>query len=118
MQSAFSLPECTAISKTIGGYQVPANTAVVIDSRRLNTDAVTWGADGGSFRPERFKDMPQSKCRYGFMRFGAGGGSGRCLGKNVADAVFKLTTLAVMERYALSKPPGDEHEVEFIPLRD
>ncbi|KAL1962732.1 hypothetical protein VTN77DRAFT_9276 [Rasamsonia byssochlamydoides] len=115
----FSLPECTAVPKTIGGYHVPANTPVVIDVRRLNTDPVTWGADGHAFRPERFREMPPSKCRYGFMRFGAGGASGRCLGKNIADVVFKLATLAVVERYALSTPGGCDgsSEVEFTPVR-
>ncbi|KAL7789653.1 cytochrome P450 [Trichoderma afarasin] len=103
----FSLPECTAVAKTIGGYQVPANTAVVIDSGRLNKEAVTWGADGQDFRPERFKEIPQSKCRYGFMKFGAGGASGRCLGKHVADITFKLTVIAVLKKFSLETPNGE-----------
>ncbi|KAL7907288.1 cytochrome P450 [Trichoderma velutinum] len=100
----FSLPECTAVAKTIGGYQVPANTAVVIDSGRLNKEAITWGADGQDFRPERFKEIAQSKCRYGFMKFGAGGASGRCLGKHVADITFKLTIIVVLKKFLLEAP--------------
>ncbi|KAL7944855.1 cytochrome P450 [Trichoderma barbatum] len=103
----FSLPECTAVAKTIGGYQVPANTAVVIDSGRLNKEAVTWGADGHDFRPERFNEITQSKCRYGFMKFGAGGASGRCLGKHVADITFKLTIVVVLKKFLL-RTPKDE----------
>ncbi|KAL4994330.1 cytochrome P450 [Aspergillus recurvatus] len=43
---AFSLPECTAVSKEIGGYRVPARCPVVIDAKRLNADPATWGKDG------------------------------------------------------------------------
>lgn len=90
------------MSKEIGGYSVPSGTAVVIDARRLNTDAVTWGPDGNTFRPERFRHLSQSTCRYGFMRFGVGAASGKCLGKNVADIAFKMTALAVVEKYMIT----------------
>jgi len=118
----FSLPECTAVRKNIGGYDVPPNTAVIIDAGRLNTDSITWGPDGKTFRPERFRDMPQSSCRYGFMRFGVGAASGKCLGRNVADIVFKMTTLAVVERYLLNRVTGDDAEgaasskISFTPI--
>ncbi|KAH8744652.1 cytochrome P450 monooxygenase [Hyaloscypha finlandica] len=109
-------------NKNIGGYNVPPNTAVVIDTRRLNTDAVTWGPDGNTFRPERFTNMPRRTCQYGFMRFGVGAASGKCLGKNVADIVFKMTTLAVIARYMITnvKKEGVEEavspEILFTPV--
>jgi cytochrome P450 len=82
---------------------------------------VTWGPDGTTFRPERFTDIPQSSCRYGFMRFGVGAASGKCLGKNVADIIFKLTSLAVLDRYLITSiEKGTEAavspEVLFKPL--
>ncbi|KAL6230883.1 cytochrome P450 [Aspergillus navahoensis] len=60
---AFSLPECTAVSKEIWGYRVPARCPVVIDAKRLNADSATWGKDGDTYRPERFRDIPPSKSR-------------------------------------------------------
>lgn len=89
----------------------------MIDSKRLNSDPITWGNDGTEFRPERFQEIPASKYRYGFMRFGAGAASGRCLGKNVADMVFKLTVMAVLERYTLHAEPG-QSEIKFRPIRE
>lgn len=90
---------------------------MVIDTRRLNTDPVTWGDDGTEFRPKRFLRMPPGKCRYGFMRFGAGGASGRCLGKNVADVVFKLTAIEVLQRYSLTiSKVQAEGQIEFTRL--
>ncbi|KAJ5185543.1 hypothetical protein N7491_006590 [Penicillium cf. griseofulvum] len=111
---AFSLPECTAVPKEIGGYRVPARCPVVIDAKRLNTDPATWGKDGDTYRPERFRDIPPCKSRYYFMRFGIGAASGRCLGKHLADMLFKLTLMAVFERYSLhSLQGGPEIELRF-----
>lgn len=110
-KAAFSLPECTAIPKVIGGYSIPAHTPVVIDTQRLNQEDVTWGPDGAEFRPDRFSEMPKEKLRCGFMRFGTGAASGRCLGKHVADVVFKLTTITLLGQCSLSilDPNGAEN---------
>ncbi|CBF80479.1 hypothetical protein AN8408.2 [Aspergillus nidulans FGSC A4] len=116
--AAFSLPECTAVPKEIGGYRVPARCPVVIDAKRLNADRATWGKDGDTYRPERFRDIPPSKSRYGFMRFGVGAASGRCLGKHLADTLFKLTLIAVIERYSLhSVHDGPEVELREVVVR-
>jgi cytochrome P450 monooxygenase len=111
--TGFSMPETTACPKLVGGYKIPANTSVVIDTRRLNNEAVTWGEDGASFRPERFAEVPRQKQRHGFMRFGVGAASGRCLGKNIADVVFKLTTMMVLETFTLGAS-ADKDEVCLI----
>ncbi|GIJ91177.1 hypothetical protein Asppvi_010142 [Aspergillus pseudoviridinutans] len=115
---AFSLPECTAVPKEIGGYRVPARCPVVIDAKRLNADPATWGKDGDTYRPERFRDIPPSKPRYGFMRFGVGAASGRCLGKHLADVLFKLTLMAVFVRYSLhSLQDGPEIEFRYVDVK-
>lgn len=96
------MPETTGPNpKRIGSYLIPPNTSVVIDTRRLNNESVTWGPDSAAFRPDRFADMPREKLRCGFMRFGTGAASGRCLGKNVADVVFKLTGMMFVEGFEL-----------------
>lgn len=103
------------MTKEIGGYRVPARFPVVIDSKRFNTDPLTWGEDGDDYRPERFREIPPTKCRYGFMRFGVGAASGRCLGKHLADTLFKLTLMAVLERYSLhSSQDGPEVELRDV----
>ncbi|KAE8153454.1 cytochrome P450 [Aspergillus avenaceus] len=112
---AFSLPECTSTAKEIGGYHIPANTPVVIDAKRLNGDPDSWGKDSDEFRPERFHELPISKTRCQFMRFGVGAASGRCLGKNVADLIFKLTLMTVLEQFSLHAVE-DNPEIEFRPL--
>ncbi len=107
LTSGFSMPETTACPKLVGGYKIPVDTSVVIDTRRLNSEAVTWGEDGAAFRPERFAEVPRQKQRHGFMLFGVGAASGRCLGKNIADVVFKLTTIVVLDTFSLEAGEGN-----------
>lgn len=123
----FSLPEKTAAEKVIGGYLIPAQTPVVIDWKRLNTTPAIWGSDGEQFRPERFADISPTAYRYGLLRFGIG--RGRCLGKNIADMMLKMVTVAIVQRYFM-KPAGkekgtrqdrftvtSEEEIVFTPIR-
>lgn len=127
------MPEDTAEDKKIGGYHVPANTTVIIDNRRLNEEAVSectqtrsfeqsrsradyipaWGPDGEQFRPDRFLEVAPQALRCGFMRFGTGAASGRCLGKHIADVLFKLTTIAVVENFAL-EPLKSPEKSDFM----
>ncbi|OGM48068.1 hypothetical protein ABOM_002902 [Aspergillus bombycis] len=97
----FSVPECITIDKVIGRYKIPAQTPVVIDVRRLNTNALTWGPDGGQFRPERFASLSPNDYRYGFMRFGVV--SGKCLGKHMADTLMKVAMVTILEQYRIEE---------------
>ncbi|PNY28309.1 Cytochrome P450 [Tolypocladium capitatum] len=97
----FSVPECTTIDKVIGRYRIPARTPIIIDVRRLNTNALTWGLDGGAFRPERFAGRSPNEYRYGYMRFGVV--SGKCLGKHMADVLMKVAMMTVLEQYKIEE---------------
>ena len=115
--SGFSMPESIACDKVVGGFRVPAYTSVIIDTRRLNREAVTWGDDGEVFRAERFVEMPQERLRNGFMRFGAGAASGRCLGKHTADSVFKLLIMTILEDFAIEPIEGGKAgDLELVRL--
>ncbi|KKY25509.1 putative cytochrome p450 monooxygenase [Phaeomoniella chlamydospora] len=97
---SFSPPECTASEKVISGYHIPPKTPTVIDVRRLNTYPELWAPDPDEFRPERFENLAPSRYRYGLLRWGIG--PGKCMGKNMADLLLKMTVSAVLERYSLS----------------
>ncbi|RYO88683.1 hypothetical protein DL762_003609 [Monosporascus cannonballus] len=97
----FSAPECITIDKVIGRYKLPAKTPVVIDVRRLNTNALTWGPDGTEFRPERFASLSPNEYRYGYMRFGVV--SGKCLGKHMADLLMKVAMITILEQYRIEE---------------
>ncbi|KAK3309852.1 cytochrome P450 monooxygenase [Chaetomium strumarium] len=95
----FSPPECTAEDKIIGGYRIPAQTSCIVDVRRINTNREAWGEDAETFRPERFAGLPASSYRFSMIRWGVG--SSKCMGKNMADLLLKMTVIAVLERYEL-----------------
>ncbi|RYP81234.1 hypothetical protein DL769_002064 [Monosporascus sp. CRB-8-3] len=97
----FSAPECITIDKVIGRYKLPARTPVVIDVRRLNTNALTWGPDATEFRPERFASLSPNEYRYGYMRFGVV--SGKCLGKHMADILMKVALITILEQYRIEE---------------
>ncbi|KAI3332923.1 cytochrome P450 [Ustulina deusta] len=97
----FSAPDCITIDKVIGRYKIPAKTPVVIDVRRLNTNALTWGPDGAKFRPERFASLSPNEYRYGFMRFGVV--SSKCLGKHMADLLMKVIIITILEQYKIEE---------------
>ena len=49
----WSVPHRTYEATTLGGYDVPANTAVVTNLAAMHNDPDLWG-DPENFRPERF----------------------------------------------------------------
>ncbi|KAK3298366.1 putative cytochrome P450 [Chaetomium fimeti] len=103
----FSPVACTAEDKTIGGYRIPALTTCTTDVWRINTDRGAWGADAETFRPERFAGVNPSSYRYSFIKWGVG--SSKCMGKNMADLLLKMTVVAVLERFEL-RPAETEVE--------
>ncbi|KAK3332995.1 cytochrome P450 CYP5293A1 [Cercophora scortea] len=106
----FSPASCTAEDKIIGGYRIPAKTTCVADCWRINTHRGSWGADAETFRPERFANLPPANYRYSFIRWGVG--SNRCLGKNMADLLLKMTAMEVLERYELRVPAAKMEAVD------
>ncbi|RWA03861.1 hypothetical protein EKO27_g11244, partial [Xylaria grammica] len=103
----FSKPELTSEANVIAGYHVPAQTPVVIDAHRTNTDAATWGPDSKVWDPDRFLRVDSKALRCGFIPYGAG--AEPCLWKEAADVIFKITITAVVEQISL-EPAGGSGE--------
>lgn len=97
----FSLPELTGADKKIDGFAVHAGTPVIVDIRRLNTDSVLWAPDPETFRPDRFEKMSATSYRHGMLRFGVG--TGRCLGRHLADRILKMATVQVLKTFELKE---------------
>ncbi|KAI5918393.1 cytochrome P450 [Camillea tinctor] len=93
---SFSKPAVLQEAKTIGGYHVPPQTAVVIDARRVNSNTATWGSDCDEWDPDRFLRVNPKDLRSGFMRYDMGAAS---------DVIFKLTIMAILEEISL-EPVG------------
>ncbi|GAW27384.1 putative cytochrome P450 [Rosellinia necatrix] len=104
---SFSMPEWTVDAKTIGGYHIPAGTAVVMDAGRLNNDPAIWGTDYDKWDPDRFLRASLKDVGAGFVRYGVGPAAERCLGKDAADILFKLLVVAVIQELSLGQTDGE-----------
>lgn len=81
---------------------------MVIDAYRVNNDTGTWGADCDQWEPDRFLRVDSKDLQYGFVRYGIGPTSGRCLGMDAADVIFKLTVIAVVGELSLEQVSSGE----------
>ncbi|KMU74828.1 hypothetical protein CISG_00758 [Coccidioides immitis RMSCC 3703] len=86
--------------KRIGGYLIPAGTAVVLDLQRLNKDSPVWQPDGSEFRPGRWDSISPVAARYSLHGYGMG--PRKCLGKNFANIIIKLLLVTTLEEFTLS----------------
>jgi cytochrome P450 monooxygenase len=90
------------VDKVIGRYKIPARTPIVIDVRRLNTNALTWGHDGNEFRPERFAKLSPNDYRYGYVRFRVMAcKASECLGRYMVDVLMKVAVITILETYSI-----------------
>jgi cytochrome P450 len=92
----------------IGGYRIPANSAVVVLSYGIQHHAAFW-EEPEAFRPERFApDKSDGRHRYAYLPFGAG--PRQCIGSGLAMAEGPLVLAMVAQRYRMRLVPG--HPVE------
>ncbi|XP_046567781.1 steroid 17-alpha-hydroxylase/17,20 lyase-like [Haliotis rubra] len=101
----------TLCDTTVGGYDVPKGTMVIINHDALHFDPDQW-EDVNTFKPERFLDSdgkmgpkPDS-----WLPFSAG--RRVCLGETVAKPELHLFLAGIMRVFTISLPPGTQHDFE------
>jgi cytochrome P450 len=95
----------------IGGYRVPAGTAVVITGYITNRHPEFWENPEG-FDPDRFsKERSKGRNRAAFLAFGAGPRG--CLGFPFAMLEMPLVLARVLQQFDVQLVPG--HRVEPEP---
>ncbi|MEV0764775.1 cytochrome P450 [Nocardia sp. NPDC050435] len=88
----------------LGGYSVPAGTAVVFSQYVTHRHPVFW-PDAERFDPDRFTEA-QSATRPRFAYFPYGGGPHLCIGQNPAQLELAIVVAMVLQRYRLRMAPG------------
>jgi enediyne biosynthesis protein E7 len=88
----------------LGGYPIPADTAVVFSQYVTHRHPDIWPSPG-AFDPDRFaekkvRDLPR------FAYFPFGGGPHLCVGQPQALIELSIVVAMVLQRYRLSLPPG------------
>ena len=101
---------------TIGGYDVPKGSLIVVNTYVLHRDA-RFFADPERFDPERFAPGFEERMqRYAYLPFG--GGPRICIGNNIAmmEARLILATMAQYYRFSLD-PDEPVRPVQLVTLR-
>ncbi|KAF2501669.1 cytochrome P450 [Lophium mytilinum] len=98
--TSFAIPESSPSPKILGGYQIPANTSIVVDTHSVNIENSLWGADTHHFRPDRFAGIKPAELRYNFFAFGFG--TRKCLGQHFAESMLKTFVAHLLDKYTVS----------------
>jgi cytochrome P450 len=106
--SAPILPRLTTRATTLGGYDLPAGSRVLVNLFNLHRHPDFW-PDPEKFDPDRFTpEKRKAQHRYAYLPFGAG--PHLCIGKSFALLEAHLLLVAIAQRYRLRHVPG--HRVQ------
>ncbi|KAB8070356.1 cytochrome P450 monooxygenase GliC2 [Aspergillus leporis] len=94
---AFSVPESSPEEKVLGGFCIPPNTDVVVDSYAVNVRNPFWGKNNLDFCPRRFENINPRELRYNLMTFGFG--PRQCLGQHDAERTIKSLVYHLVNEY-------------------
>lgn len=87
---------------TLGGYQIPKNTTILMGLRTVHMDPGHWG-DPECFRPERFLS-PDGKIINTERLIPFGLGRRRCLGESLARACMFTFLVGILQKFSLRQP--------------
>ncbi|KAJ0085579.1 hypothetical protein Patl1_08874 [Pistacia atlantica] len=79
---------------TIGGYDVPPSTMLIVNAWTIHRDPKVW-EDPESFKPERFEGLDGEVEEYNFIPFGQG--RRPCPGAGLANRVMGLTLATLIQ---------------------
>lgn len=111
---ATSGPRRTLQATTLGGYNIPKNTTILIGVHSVHTDPDYWN-NPEEFQPERFLDANNKLVNTErMMTFGQGHRS--CPGVNLGRAALFTFFVGILQRYRIELPvDGDMPTTKTIP---
>ena len=106
--SAPIIPRLTTRATTLGGYDLPKGSRVLVNLFNLHRHPDFW-PDPERFDPDRFApETRKEQHRYAYLPFGAG--PHLCIGKSFALLEAHLLLAVIAQRYTLRHAPG--HRVQ------
>ena len=109
---AYILARTSIAPSSIGGYDFPADTTIIMSQWVMHRDA-RYFDDPEAFRPERWLDGLEDRLPAGAY-FPFGDGPRRCIGQNFALLESVLVIATVAQRFGFRLVPG--HKVVPEPL--
>jgi cytochrome P450 len=112
---AWSIARRTGHDLTIGGYQLPAASAVILSAWAIHRHPQHWDRPA-IFDPDRFTpEREAARHRYAYLPFGAGPRA--CIGSSFALLEAVLATAIIIGAYQLQTPPDPIPLAAGITLR-
>lgn len=100
-----SVPHRSMCDTTLGGYQIPKDTAVMIGLFSMHNDKDVWG-DPENFRPERFLNSNGSLNLKKDVSLPFGAGRRLCAGETFARNTMFLCIAALLQNFNLKPSDG------------
>ncbi|PYQ13509.1 MAG: cytochrome P450 [Acidobacteria bacterium] len=102
--SAPIIPRLTSRATTLGGYDLPAGSRVLVNLFNLHRHPDFW-PDPERFDPDRFApERRKAQHRFAYLPFGAG--PHICIGKSFALMEAHLLLILIAQRHELRHVPG------------
>ncbi|OMO99954.1 Cytochrome P450 [Corchorus olitorius] len=98
------IPHMASNDCTIGGYNVPSNTIVLINAWAVHRDPKLWD-DPLAFKPERFENPGETES-YKFLPFGLGRRA--CPGLSLAHRVIGLALGSLIQCFEWKRVGNEE----------
>ncbi|KAK3085605.1 hypothetical protein FSP39_006017 [Pinctada imbricata] len=109
--AAFGVPHATICDTTVGGYDIPKGTMVLINHWALHNDPTFW-KNVDKFDPYRYltKEGKMDMKPENWLPFSAG--RRVCLGEPVARTELLLIASSFLKNFRFKVPPGVTHSIK------
>ena len=99
----------------VGGYEIPANTVVMI-SPPFTHRMEEWWTNPLEFDPMRFSPDRAEHKRHGFSYIPFGGGAHKCIGMHFAMMNAKLYLFRLLKQYKVNLPNNYDPRFQHVHL--
>ncbi|KAK3221595.1 hypothetical protein Dsin_008620 [Dipteronia sinensis] len=104
------VPHVPSSDCTVGGYNVPADTILMVNAWAIHRDPNLW-EDPTSFKPERFESHTDGGDQLGYKLIPFGMGRRACPGMGLAQRVVGLTLGSLIQCFEWERV--DENEIDM-----
>lgn len=106
----FLVPRISSEECEIDGYQIPAETRVIVNAWALGRDPEYWGDDAEEFKPERFENSSVDYRGNNLEYIPFGSGKRICPGMNFGLANVEFTVSTLLYHFDWEMPRGIRNE--------
>ncbi|XP_047063205.1 cytochrome P450 709B2-like [Lolium rigidum] len=102
----------------LGGVKIPKGTMTMIPIAMMHRDEEVWGADAGTFNPDRFRNGVGRAAKHPSAMLGFSVGPRSCIGQDFAMLEAKATLALIVRQFEFEVAPEYVHApADFLTLQ-